>query len=56
MKSALPLTVVLCGCSPVLITAFYGSSVAGGEPSLATLSWTLIPHTIACVLAQGSWN
>jgi O-antigen/teichoic acid export membrane protein len=47
-----PLTVVLCGCSPVLITAFYGPSVAGGEPSLAMLSWTLIPHTIACVLAQ----
>jgi len=47
-----PLTVVLCGCSPVLITAFYGASVAGGEPSLATLSWTLVPHTIACVLAQ----
>jgi O-antigen/teichoic acid export membrane protein len=47
-----PLTVVLCGCSPMLITAFYGSSVAGGEMSLAMLSWTLIPLTIAIVLAQ----
>jgi O-antigen/teichoic acid export membrane protein len=47
-----PMTVVLCGCSPRLITAFYGSSVAGGETSLALLSWTLVPLTIAVVLAQ----
>lgn len=48
----MPFTIVLCGCSPRLITAFYGASVAGGETSLAVLSWTLIPLTIAVVLAQ----
>lgn len=47
-----PLTIVLCSCSSVLITAFYGSDVAGGETSLALLSWTLIPLMIAIVLAQ----
>jgi O-antigen/teichoic acid export membrane protein len=47
-----PLTIVLCGFSQVLITGFYGSGAAGGETSLATLSWSLIPLTIACVLAQ----
>ncbi len=47
-----PLTIVLCGCSPMLITAFYGPAVSGGEAALAILSWTLIPLTIACVLAQ----
>jgi peptidoglycan biosynthesis protein MviN/MurJ (putative lipid II flippase) len=36
----------------VLITAFYGSRISGGETSLALLSWTLIPLMVAAVLAQ----
>jgi O-antigen/teichoic acid export membrane protein len=47
-----PLTIAMCGLSPVLITAFYGPKAAGGEMSLAILSWGLIPLAIACMLAQ----
>jgi len=47
-----PATILLCSCSPVLITAFYGSRISGGETSLALLSWTLIPLMVAAVLAQ----
>ena len=51
-----PLTIVLCGGSQVLITAFYGQNAAGGEASLATLSWTLLPLMIAAVLAQSLFS
>jgi O-antigen/teichoic acid export membrane protein len=47
-----PLTIAMCGLSPVLITTFYGAKAAGGEMSLAILSWGLIPLAIACMLAQ----
>ncbi len=47
-----PATILLCSCSPVVITAFYGSRFSGGETSLALLSWTLLPLMTAAVLAQ----
>jgi O-antigen/teichoic acid export membrane protein len=51
-----PLTIVLCGCAPVLITAFYGANAQGGEASLAILSWTLVPLMVAAVLAQSLFS
>lgn len=47
-----PLTIVMSGLSPLLVTGFYGADAAGAATSLAILSCSLLPLAVACVLAQ----
>lgn len=47
-----PLAVVLSGLADYLITWLYGPAFSGAITVLRVLAWTLIPYSLACILAQ----
>jgi len=47
-----PVTVLMSGLAPLVVTRLYGPDAAEGAATLAILSWSLIPLAVGCVLTQ----